>query len=81
MINNRFLFFKTKEAFEAAKNNGDVSQDSIVFIKNDKVIWTHGTYFDGDSAQFLTQEEYDELENPDENTTYFIYDIVEEEDQ
>lgn len=45
MINNKFIFFNTLEAFE--QNRGEISPESIVFIKNPAMIYTHGTFFDG----------------------------------
>ena len=45
MINNRFLFFRTQEQFEKQKNQ--ILDDSIVFVKNPPIIWTHGVYYTG----------------------------------
>lgn len=82
MIKNRFLFFRTKEAFEAQKAN--ISSDSIVFIQSPAIIWTHDTYYVADSDSqhiFLTQEEYDNMEEHDESAVYFIYDEEEDEEE
>jgi hypothetical protein len=35
--------------FEKALNNDEVLDEAIVFIKDTKEIWNHGTYFDGNS--------------------------------
>lgn len=43
MINNRFLFYKTKDAFERDKN--EIMNESIVFIADPAIIWTHGIYY------------------------------------
>lgn len=47
MIENRFLHFQTKQAFENISDS--VSQNSIVFIdkdsSNNPLIWTHGKYY------------------------------------
>lgn len=45
LINNKFLFFKTADAFERERRKGNISPTSIAFIKDDLVIWTHNTYF------------------------------------
>lgn len=46
MLNN-FIYAKKKSLFEQALNNGEVLDESIVFIEDTKEIWNHGTYFDG----------------------------------
>lgn len=45
MINTRFLYYKTQESFEADKQN--ILNDSIVFVGEPPIIWTHGTYYTG----------------------------------
>lgn len=45
MIDKRFLFFRTKESFERELDLDNISQQSIVFIKDANAIWTHNTYF------------------------------------
>lgn len=48
MINTRFLYYKTQESFEADKPN--ILNDSIVFVGDPPIIWTHGTYYTGGSG-------------------------------
>ena len=43
MINNKFLIFKTQDGF--TKKLGQIPKDSIVFIKDKGLIWTHDQYF------------------------------------
>lgn len=45
MIDKRFLFFRTKSAFERELSLNNINQQSIAFIKDIEAIWTHGTYF------------------------------------
>ena len=40
MINNKFIHYETQAAYEANKEN--ISEDSIVFVKDKKSIYTHG---------------------------------------
>lgn len=47
MILNRFLFFKTTEAFQNALRSGNIKSESIAFIKDRGVIWTHKSEFGG----------------------------------
>lgn len=44
-IDKRFVHFKTRNAFNTAKNAGEILNDSIVFIADEKRIWTHGQWF------------------------------------
>lgn len=50
IIENKYLYYKTLDGFLAALSNGFVRHDSIVFIEDVMLIWTHGTYFCGASA-------------------------------
>lgn len=43
-INNKFVFFKTKAAFDAQKEN--LEKTSIVFVKDTPIIWTQGVTYD-----------------------------------
>lgn len=43
-LTKNFIFFKTKDAFDAAVNN--LPQTSIVFVKDTPIIWTHGVTYD-----------------------------------
>lgn len=48
MLEN-FIYAEQKSLFEKALNNDEVLDEAIVFIKDTKEIWNHGTYFDGNS--------------------------------
>lgn len=50
MINNQKAFFQTSKAFNAALANGDIDQNTIVFIKDIRSIWTHGVMFNGNGG-------------------------------
>lgn len=43
MINNRFLYYKHLESFTSDLQN--IKNDSIAFIEDAKLIWTHGVFF------------------------------------
>ena len=45
-IDRKYLLFQTKTAFEEALRMNNVRNDAIVFIKDPKQIYTHGTYWD-----------------------------------
>lgn len=44
-IDNQFLFFNTRAAFEEQLKN--IKDTSIVFVAEDNIIWTHGVVFGG----------------------------------
>lgn len=46
-INKRFLHFKTLAGFQDALSQGIISRQSIVFIADRHLIWTHGEYYGG----------------------------------
>lgn len=46
MISNRFAYFKTLVAFQAALTEPGIPNTTIVFIADTKQIYTHGIYFD-----------------------------------
>lgn len=46
MISNRFAYFKTLVAFQAALTDPGIPNTTIVFIEDTKQIYTHGIYFD-----------------------------------
>lgn len=46
MISNRFAYFKTSVAFQAALTDPGIPNTAIVFIEDTKQIYTHGIYFD-----------------------------------
>ena len=60
MINNRFLYFKTESDF--IQHRLEISQQSIVFIQDKKLIWTHGQFF-GDVPEAVTVTVDSELSN------------------
>lgn len=45
MIDNKFLFYKTLDSFKIDLQDGLISRESIAFIKQPTVIWTHNTYY------------------------------------
>lgn len=48
MIKNRFLHYNTLQGFlRDYVKYGDLLYDKIIFIKDTKQIWTHGTFYDG----------------------------------
>lgn len=50
-INKQFLIFKNRQAFERELANETIKETSIAFIKEEELIWTHGTMFGGDQNQ------------------------------
>ena len=44
-INKKLIHFKNKENFEREVANGNILDNSIVFIQDTKEIWTHGTIY------------------------------------
>ena len=58
-MNKRFVIFSTKAAFTSATKGNQYDDNSIVFIKDTKEIWTHATSFQsipdgGTDGQVLT---------------------------
>lgn len=49
-IDRKFLIFRTRKAFDLALLNEEISSDSIVFIEDQKLIWTHNTMFGEEST-------------------------------
>ena len=49
LIDKRFVHFLTRNAFNTAKEAGAISNDSIVFVADEKRIWTHGQFFSPES--------------------------------
>jgi hypothetical protein len=45
LIDKRFVHFKTRNAFNTALAANEISNDSVVFVADEKRIWTHGTWF------------------------------------
>lgn len=57
MINNRFVFFKTKATYDKEVTAGNISPDSIIFIKDAGLIVTQGQEFKAD----FSKADFDEL--------------------
>ena len=75
MIKNNKVFFRTYDAFQSALQSGQISGDSIVFIKDKGLIWTHGAFFGGIETIkhiIISESRYDALESYDDNAIYFL---------
>ena len=75
-INNRFVYFEKQSDFDRQKSN--ISDYSIVFIKDSATIYTHGVYYRAIDTEVLTEEDYERLiaeggDGVDENKFYFTY--------
>ena len=46
-IDKKLIHFEKLSEFEARLTAGDIQDRSIVWIKDAKLIWTHGTYYGG----------------------------------
>ena len=46
MINKKLIHFQTLSNFQTQLGNNNISENSIVFIKDAQMIWTHNTYYD-----------------------------------
>lgn len=66
-IKKKLVCFKKQANFEERLNAGDISDYSIVFIKDTQKIWTHGVYF---SSLKEVMEKLGEL--PTSDTTYSL---------
>ena len=49
LIDKRFVHFLTRNAFNTAQADNEISNDSIVFIADEKRIWTHGKFYSPES--------------------------------
>lgn len=49
LIDKRFVHFLTRNAFNTAQAANEISNDSIVFIADEKRIWTHGKFYSPES--------------------------------
>lgn len=49
LIDKRFVHFLTRNAFNTAQAAGEISNDSIVFVADEKRIWTHGKFYSPES--------------------------------
>lgn len=45
-IDKKLIHFEKLSEFEARLTAGDIQDRSIVWIKDAKLIWTHGTYYE-----------------------------------
>ena len=45
LIDKRFVHFKTRAKFNEALAANEIDSDSVVFIKDEKRVWTHGEFF------------------------------------
>lgn len=58
-INKKLIHFRTKAKFEERLAANDILETSIVFIQDEKLIWTHGTYYSessGGNGDIVLQE-------------------------
>lgn len=54
MIDNKFLYFQTHDAFNEQLDGGNISQGSIAFIEDSSTIWTHGKeYADTEGVAYI----------------------------
>lgn len=81
IVNTTFIHCPEKSQFTEQLESGNVSDDSIAFIKDTEEIYTHGTYYGGKSINTngtitavvaMTQSEYDALTTKDSTTLYII---------
>lgn len=70
LINKRFLYFKTYDAFQSRLNAGAIKNDSIVFIDEGDIIWTQGKIFSTSD-----QDVRDAVGALQENTTDIVSNI------
>lgn len=47
MIDNKYIIFKTKSAFDNQRRNGNINPESVVFIEDAGLIYTHKHYYGG----------------------------------
>lgn len=57
----------------------DINYQSIVYIKDSKEVWTHGTFYASADLKVVTQAEYDAITTKDPDTYYLIIDKKVEE--
>lgn len=58
-INNKLVFFRTRQAFEDAKPN--IADTSVVFVEEGKTIYTHGVEFNAESLKNAIDSIHSEL--------------------
>lgn len=56
MIENKFLYFKTYQDFQNKLNSGAINENSIAFIEDESIIWTHGNEFVCNSEAIISQD-------------------------
>ena len=54
--NNRLLHYKTKRQFDEDLSNNLISDKSIVFIKDIKQIYTHGSFYGTDQLDIVIDQ-------------------------
>lgn len=47
IIDKRFVHFKTRAAFNTALDANEILADSVVFIADEKLVYTHGNFYSG----------------------------------
>ena len=62
-INKKLIHFNKKEDFEREVANGNILDRSIVFIKDTKEIYTHGTIYGGNSSNGGVDIEWSVIED------------------
>ena len=62
-INKKLIHFNKKEDFEREVANGNILDKSIVFIKDSKEIYTHGTIYGGNSSNGEIDIEWSVIED------------------
>ena len=55
-INKKLIHFKNKENFDSEVANGNILDTSIVFIQDTNEIYTHGTFYDGNTVDLSNIE-------------------------
>lgn len=61
MIENKFLYFKTYQDFQDKLDKGAINENSIAFIEDESIIWTHGKEFVCSSEAIISQDLGDSL--------------------
>lgn len=51
IINKKLVHFRTKTKFDEYLAANDILDTSIVFIQDEKLIWTHGTFYNEDEVE------------------------------
>lgn len=73
IINNRFILFEKRAAFNTALTGGKISPDSIVFIKDQQKIWSQGAFFNKAAfSKYKVGETTYEASNDSESIINFL---------